>query len=165
MLTKPPWLLVTTGAVLSALTGPFIWTGRLRGIARRWRNPYVPALFRGSAVTAPLLGLLLLPELALFGPSQLGIQTVALSHRLTGVLVLGGAGYGFLVIGASVILSSRTPRWIIPPWLREEDASLGYVPPPLDYFDRILVVGGAAFVVGGLLFFGWSLLTLFGPGA
>lgn len=135
----------------------------IRTLLEAYRNPYLPTYMRNATIATPFVAAVLLPPLValvlLFGGFLDGVH---LPHHLQGFLVYLTAGWFFTTFALFDAALYRPPRWMIPPWLREDDERVGFVPPPPDWFEKILLLAGLPFLLVGLAAFGASLAYLFG---
>jgi hypothetical protein len=163
----PVWLIFSVISVASLYTGLNFRRGTMRHALHTYRNPDIPAVIRNGSVVAALTSVLQLPILILLAPFVLLPLSLSRHAHIVIALVLGG---DILTVGGvSWVLAFRPPRWLVPDWLRADDELVGWVAPPADWFDRLLLVvtilaliGGIALLVGAAAFglapdwFGWA---------
>src|SRR3954469_5960355 len=124
-------------------------TRRLAGI---YRSVDQPAVIRNLPVVMPVIACGALPAVLLIAPMALSItSSIVLAKWALNLIALGGIAYVFLVTGGSLALLYRPPAWLTPSWLAEEDGRLGYPAPRAGWFDRLFLLIGVLFVVGGVI--------------
>jgi hypothetical protein len=137
-------------------------TSRPAAYLRSYRNADLPASIRNLPIVLPLLTGLLLPSLLLLSAKVFleSFIDLDLPDPIIGFLLLVSFGLLFLGVGTTASLSFRPPRRLMPDWLVEEDARIGFRSPDPDRFDKLMfilfgppfVVAGAALLVAGLVY-------------
>lgn len=141
-------------------------TGRHRVYLRWYRSSSSPRALRNFPIVGPVFCGLILPLLVAANPIVIGSTSFpGIDPSALVVIVLVAGTYFFLSVAATAYLLYRPPLWLVPRWLREEDAQIGYVSAPADWFDKVLLggLGSLSFMLGVILAAG-TVSTIVGGG-
>jgi hypothetical protein len=143
------WTYLAVGSAIAFVSSLAFRRGRLRRMARVYRNTAAPAVIRNLVIASPLLSLLMIPLLAITAPLAWHLAVPDVPERVIKAYAFGALGYALLVGGGALLLLSHPARWLIPAWLSDEDLKLGYRPPKADWFDNLLFLLGFPLLFGG----------------
>ena len=117
-----------------------------------YRNVALPRAARNFPIVTPVMAGLWLPLLLGVGPALLGVDmgNYFSDSMITTMLVVGGSYFFFSLVVVDLLLF-KPPSVLVPSWLREDDARVGYRQRTADWVDLIILLGGAPFLVFGLV--------------
>lgn len=122
--------------------------GSDRSLLGVYRNTSLPLVLRNLVLVLPFTmgGALLIFGIGAVRYFQLlGEPTVGNDA----VLAIMGFEVVFAGFAATITIAYRSPRWLTPSWLREDDRLIGYAPPRRGFIDRVwLLLGIGALGVG-----------------
>lgn len=160
------WIFYLVLIVVGAYRGTRFRQGTRRVTLRYYRNEFLPPIVRNGALFMGPAFILLAPLLVISLPFLLqgGIDP-SLPHNLRLALLMGPAGYFFLVGAGLFILAFLVPERLVPAWIREDDRRVGWVRRRFDWASvMLLVVGGLVSLVLGLVFVTGAIVLLVAPG-
>lgn len=144
------WLGLTAIASIALVRSTRFRHGVDRSYLGLYRNTDLPAVYRHLPLVAPFasayaLALLLVAGVrSLLGPDVPGSLRDVLFVSLLALCVL-------LLFATSVLRAVLPPAWLTPPWLAEDDVTVGYKRPKLGWTDRGWVAMAIAVLLGALV--------------
>lgn len=151
----PAFAIILVAVCGSLINGIRFRRGSGSKVFLRWyRNPDMPAIWRGVSAVEPLITAWLLPPVVLATAVAAGAGSLVgpLPDRIVGLLAFGGGAWFLLVIGGGIVIGYRPPTRLLPRWLVADDERAGYRPAPPGLFDKaVLILLGIPLIVSGCL--------------
>lgn len=133
-------------------------SGRSRSTLWLYRRESLPATYRNVGLVLPIATASMIGAIPFVVGATLS-DGGPVPSPVVGVAV-ACMSMPFYGISAALVIASRSPRWIIPKWLAEENERLGLQAPRPDWFDACAtfvgliggLVSGSMFLVVGIWF-------------
>jgi hypothetical protein len=158
VISLPPLVTWFGGLLLAvgfAVTGIRFRRGASPQSLSLYRSDDAPAALRNLPLFWPLGVFVFATMLVVDAPDVFG--WVISAEVPKALRVIGGALILSVILGGTglmCVLGTRLPPGLVPPWLREADQSVGYVPRRMDWLDWLIAAFGVVAIGLAILFLG-----------